>query len=146
MCQSFCYNYTRMASLDPHQHFPSPSHRGVHWGGGQLSPLSKERSIAEQTDSRGCSFNHHSSFYVTIKIKKGCLLQKLEKNRKRAFLRGGGKGFIFKVETKSLWECGKIYIPLSAIYKQSDLGQANLWKPQLASPEVFPANGSANNT
>lgn len=54
------------------------------------------------------------------------------KKSKRAFLRGGGwgEGVYFKVETKSLWECGKIYIPLSAIYKQSDLGQANLWKPQ----------------
>ena len=47
-----------------------------------------------QTDSRGCSFNHHSSSYVTVKIKKGCLLQKLEKIEECFFW--GGKGFILK--------------------------------------------------
>ena len=56
------------------------------------------------------------------------LIAETWKNRRVLFF--GGEGVHFKVETKSLWECGKIYIPLSAIYKQSDLGQVNLWKPQ----------------
>lgn len=43
----------------------------------------------------------HSSSYVTVKIKQGCLLQKLEKIEE-GFFGGGGEGVHFKVERKSL--------------------------------------------